>query len=87
MGSLKEVFAGLGYDPCDDSGAEDGYQKVALYEVQGEAKHATVQVPNGRWRSKMDHGPVIEHRSPESLSGGMYGDATTTMRRVVSANR
>ena len=87
MGSLKEVFAGLGYDPCDDSDAEDGYQKVALYEVWGKFEHAAAQMPNGRWRSKMGRGPVIEHRSPESLSGGMYGDATNTMRRVVSANR
>ena len=85
--SLKEVLAGLGYEPCDDSYLEDGYQKVALYEVQGEAKHAAVQMSNGRWRSKMGQGPVVEHRSPESLSGGMYGDATITMRRAVSATR
>ena len=79
--SLVEVFAGLGFEQCYDGQAEDGYQKVALYEVQGEAKHAAVQIPSGRWRSKMGNGPVIEHRSPESLSEGPYGSATIYMRR------
>ena len=81
--SLKEAFAGLGYEQSQDSGAEDGCQKVALYELNGEMKHAAAQMPNGRWRSKTGQGPVIEHDSPESLSGGMYGDATVYMRRVV----
>ena len=83
--SLKEVFAGLGFEHCDDSKAEDGYEKVALYEVQGTFQHAAVQMPNGRWRSKMGQGPVIEHLSPESLSGGMYGNPTIYMRRALNA--
>lgn len=81
--SLVEVFAGLGFEQCQDSSVEDNYEKVALYEQQGEWQHAAIQTPNGRWRSKMGIGPVIEHRSPESLSGGMYGDATVYMRRAL----
>ena len=80
--SLIEVFDGLGFQQCDDGHLEDRYQKVALYEVQGEAKHAAAQMPSGRWRSKMGHGPVIEHRSPESLSAGIYGEPTIFMRRA-----
>ena len=83
MESLMEVFAGLEYEQCDDSDAEAGYQKVALYEVRGAMKHAAVQMPNGRWRSKTGKGPVIEHLSPESLSGGMYGNPTVFMRRAI----
>ncbi len=81
--SLIAVFAGLepAYEQCESSQVEDGYQKVALYEVQGQAKHAALQMPNGRWRSKMGRGPVIEHRSPESLSDGIYGDVHCFMRR------
>jgi len=81
MESLIEVFAGLGYQRCQDSGLESGYEKVALYEEQGAWKHAALQMPNGRWRSKMGEGPLIEHRSPESLAGGIYGEPTTCMRR------
>ena len=82
--SLREVFVGLGFEQCDDSAAEDGYQKIALYETQGTWKHASVQMPSGRWRSKMGLGPVVEHLSPESLSGGMYGNPTIYMRRTPS---
>lgn len=79
--SLVEMFAGLEYEQCDDSNAKIGYEKVALYENEGEFEHAALQMPNGRWRSKMGEGPVIEHPRPESLAGGMYGDPTILMRR------
>ncbi len=84
--SLKGVFVGLGFEQCRDSSVEDGYLKVALYEEQGVWKHAALQTPGGRWRSKMGKGPVIEHRSPESLSGGQYGNVAFHMRRVVSTD-
>ena len=82
MESLKEALAGLGYEPCDDGNVEDEYQKVALYGSQERFEHAAVQMPNGRWRSKMGQGPVIEHRGPESLSGGPYGTPKIYMRKV-----
>ena len=83
MESLKEVFAGLDYEQCDDSGLQAGHEKVALYEVHGRFEHAALQTPNGRWRSKMGQGPLIEHLSPESLAGGTYGNPTIYMRRPV----
>ena len=79
--SLQEAFSGIGYELCDDSHLEEGYRKVALYEEEGKFQHAAVQMPNGAWRSKMGEGPVIEHRSPESLAGGMYGEVYCYMRR------
>ena len=86
LDSLKQVFTGLGYEECEDSCLENGYLKVTLYEEQGEAKHAAIQMPNGLWRSKLGYGPVIEHRNPESLAGGIYGDPAVFMRRAISAN-
>jgi len=83
MGSLIEVFAGIGYQRCQDSRLESGYEKVALYEEDGKWMHAAVQMPSGRWCSKVGAGPLIEHRSPESLSGGEYGEPTVHMRRPV----
>ena len=82
--SLIEVFAGLGFQQCQDSSLESGYEKVALYEEQGVWKHAALQTSTGRWRSKMGEGPVIEHLNPESLSDGMYGNPTIYMRRSAS---
>ena len=82
--SLEEAFSGLGYEQCDDSDAEAGYSRIALYEADGVMRHAAVQMPSGRWRSKLGKGPVIEHRSPESLAGGKYGRPTVFMRRSTS---
>ena len=79
--SLKEVFGRLGFEQCQDGRIENGFQKVSLYERQGAWTHAALQMPDGSWRSKMGRGPVIEHLSPESLSGGEYGEATVYMRR------
>ena len=81
IASLREAFAGLGYEECEDGSVEPGYHKIALYEDQGAWEHASVQMPNGAWHSKMGRGPLIEHRSPESLSGGMYGEVHCFMRR------
>ncbi|MDE0679745.1 MAG: hypothetical protein OXI11_05965 [Gammaproteobacteria bacterium] len=83
--SLVEMFTGLEYEQCNDSNTEIGYEKVALYENEGEFEHAALQMPNGRWRSKMGEGPVIEHPNPESLAGGVYGSPAIYMRRP--ANR
>ena len=85
--SLREIFVGLGFEQCEDSDAEDGYRKIALYEAQGIGKHAAVQMSSGRWRSKMGQGPVMEYLSLELLSGGMYGIPTTYMRRATNQPR
>ena len=84
--SLVEVFAAIGFEQCDAGGVEPGFEKVALYEQHGRWTHASRQTPNGMWRSKMGEGPVIEHRSPESLSGGPYGHPTIYMRRLQAAH-
>ena len=75
----------MGFEECGDGSLGPGYQKVALYKDHGTWQHAAIQMPNGAWRSKMGRGPVIEHRSPESLSDGPYGSPTVYMRRAVSA--
>ena len=84
MESLQEAFAGEGYEQCEDGSIEPGYQKVALYEAHSAMQHAAVQMPDGRWRSKMGKGPVIEHRNPESLSSGIYGEPTVFMQRATN---
>lgn len=57
---------------------------TSWFRLDGKMQHAALQMPNGRWRSKMGKGPVIEHYSPDSLSGGLYGQATIVMRRAAA---
>lgn len=79
--TLTAVFSALGYEICSAPSLEPGYQKVALYVEDGEWTHAALQMPNGRWRSKMGDLELIEHRTPASLNGGLYGNAKVYMRR------
>ncbi len=83
MEGLIEVFTGLGFQRCRGNSHEGGYVKVALYEEHGVWKHAALQTPTGRWRSKLGEGPLIEHLRPESLTGEVYGNPTIHMRRQV----
>ena len=81
IASLVEVFAGLGFEICPDASAEDGYEKVALYQSNGRWTHAARQMPNGHWRSKLGAGPLVEHYTLQSLVGELYGVVHCIMRR------
>ena len=83
VGEPTTEYNCIAYELCGDGGLEEGYLKVALYVDEGKFQHAAAQMPNGAWRSKMGEGPVIEHRSPESLAGRMYGEVHCFMRRPV----
>jgi hypothetical protein len=77
------AFKTLGYEVCQDSYFEKGWEKVALYEdPHGKPKHAARQLPDGRWTSKMGEGWDIAH-SLDQLEGQRYGQATVFLRRRV----
>ena len=68
--ALKQVFAQLGYEPCDNGELEPGYRKVALYALNADDwLHAAVQELNGEWSSKLGNSYDIRHKSPESIEG------------------
>ena len=80
--SLIEVFAGFGYEPCEDAFYEPGFSKIALYaDRQGNWTHAAVQLPDGGWSSKLGPDEDISHQTPESLDPGFYGGVHCLMRR------
>ena len=80
--SLIEVFAGLGYELCEDAGNEAGFSKVALYaDSEGDWTHAAVQLNDGRWSSKLGSYEDISHRTPQSLDSDLYGVVNCYMRR------
>lgn len=81
--SLVQVFAGLGYEVCDDLEVEDGYEKVALYARNGMWKHAARQDDSGKWVSKLGPDEDIEHTTPEGLTGSHYGEVHCIMRRPI----
>jgi len=75
------AFRTVGYEMCKDTSREKGYEKVALYAVNGKPKHAARQLRNGKWTSKLGASYDIEHDSPESLAGRLYGSVVCVLKR------
>lgn len=81
--SLVAVFLGLGFQklPASETAPEPGYEKVSLYERNGQWTHAARQLPGGKWTSKLGPDEDIEHDDPGCLCGGGYGVVHCIMRR------
>ncbi len=78
------LFEKQGFEVCADGVHEDGYLKIGLYAShQGRFKHVTVQLPNGRWSSKLGSWEDISHINPEVLEGPSYGTVSQYMRRAL----
>ena len=77
-----EVFNELGYEVCQDAKYEDGYRKIALYQQDnGNCTHASRQRSNGLWTSKLGKEHDIEHGTPESIEGDIYGKVACIMKK------
>lgn len=72
ISAFEEVFAMLGYKPCNNGNLEEGLEKIALYALNGLPQHAARQIANGRWTSKCGQNVDIEHKI-EQLEGPQYG--------------
>ena len=79
--SFVRAFATRGFKPCDSPDLEDGYEKVALYEKDGEPTHAARLLPNGRWTSKLGKFHDISH-DLDGLNGDEYGTPVLFLRRA-----
>ena len=79
--ALVQVFAGLGYSVCDNAELEAGYEKVAVYAINGRWEHAARQLENGQCTSKLGEFEDITHPSPEDVAGGVFGNVHCIMRR------
>ena len=80
--SFVLAFTGMGYETCESSDLEPGYEKVAIY-VDDEATptHMARQLESGGWTSKLGDWEDIEHPSTENLTGDEYGTVATVLRR------
>jgi len=81
IGAFIELFASIRYCRCDNQLLEPGYEKVAIYVLDGKPTHAARQLPTGKWTSKLGLSIDIEHDSPELLNGPIYGNAAIFMKR------
>lgn len=76
------AFAALGFVECDNHQLETGFEKIALYALNGNPTHAARQLDNGRWTSKLGQMEDIEH-TLEALTGEIYGEVAQILKRPV----
>ncbi len=79
------AFALLGYFQCFSHQQEDGYQKIAIYCLDGKPQHAARQIPTGLWSSKLGKFVDIEH-SLRGLEGLLYGAAAIFLKRPIKVS-
>jgi hypothetical protein len=77
-----KAFAERGYEQCAGPEAEEGFEKVCLYEKLGRPTHAARQLRNGAWTSKLGTAHDISHEL-EALSGKRYGHPTVYLKRRI----
>ncbi|GJD23195.1 unknown protein [Rivularia sp. IAM M-261] len=83
ISTFIQAYQSLGYEVCDNSELEPGFEKIAIYgDSEGEATHAARQLPNGKWTSKLGSWEDIEHEL-EGLTGEMYGDVKQILKRQI----
>lgn len=80
---LKKAFEYHGYSECNSSEHENGYRKVALYmnEQTNEWTHASRELNNGCWTSKLGEFNDIQHGTPEAIENDLYGKVNCYMKK------
>ncbi|MBC7855078.1 MAG: hypothetical protein IAF94_16730 [Pirellulaceae bacterium] len=78
------AFASRGYTRCKDADLRDGYEKIAIYVLNGFPQHAARQLRSGIWTSKLGDLDDISH-SLSALEGDRYGTPRIFMQRKLEA--
>ncbi|MFB2918410.1 DUF7689 domain-containing protein [Aerosakkonema funiforme] len=88
LAAFISVFQSLGYQVCDNSDREIGFEKVAIYIDEDEIPtHIARQLPSGEWTSKCGDLEDIIH-TLEGLEGSYpaYGRVACVMKRPISGS-
>lgn len=81
LAAFQQAFESLGYELTADGEFEDGSEKVAIYCKDGVPTHASRQLGNGLWTSKLGPEEDISH-SALGVSGSTYGEIAIFMKRL-----
>lgn len=80
LDSFVRVFRTMGYEVCDSSEFEAGFEKVVIYVKNSFPTHMARQLPNGEWTSKCGTLEDMSH-TLEGLASSDYGEVATVMKR------
>lgn len=84
LSSFQSAFEGLGFEVCEDGALEAGFEKVAIYALHGQPKHAARQTADGNWTSKLGNEWDIWHEQ-DALNGPVYGEPVLFLKRTVNS--
>jgi len=74
--SVKKAFENWlkedGWESTTEAKFEHGFEKIALYEMDGTPTHAARLLPTGRWTSKLGRELDLQHELTD-LEGPEYG--------------
>lgn len=76
-----QAYSGIGYVPCDNAELEAGFEKVAIYALNGQITHASRQLRDGLWTSKLGNNIDISHTF-DGLDGPAYGTVIQILKRA-----
>lgn len=86
--SLIHIFDKLKYKYCEFPDYEEGFKKVAFYELDGKATHAARQLTSGDnkglWSSKLGRFYLITHESVYSIVNQIYGNPVYYMKKSMN---
>ncbi len=79
--SYVRLFEAQGFEACESADPEDGWEKIAIYTVNGEFSHVARQLEAGHWSSKLGEWEDIEHSMLSDLEGVYYGSVSYILSR------
>jgi hypothetical protein len=81
--AFAEAFSSVGYRRCRTGRWEWAFEKIAIYAIGNEVKHAArQQIEDGKWRSKLGPDEDVEHPL-SGLEGWFYGYVVAYMKRPI----
>jgi hypothetical protein len=83
ISAFVAAYETRGFVECENGDLEHGYEKIAIYAINGRPQHAARQLGNGAWTSKLGDWWDIEHATVEGVESNSYGDVAVFMKRVI----
>lgn len=88
LAGFVAAYQALGYEICMNESLEAGVEKIAIYAIEQPdglkiPTHASRQLPDGSWTSKLGPLEDISHATVDALNGPAYGKPAVFMCRRI----
>jgi hypothetical protein len=80
--AFVQAFSTKGFFPCADGSLEQGFEKIALYAINTKPTHASRQLVDGNWTSKLGKDHDVSH-TIGALDGPAYGSVVMFLKRTI----